>query len=299
MSANTSFSGHETFPLRFPWLAKSVEAVSEDPEVFRDETAIATFGVGRNMVRSIRHWGLATGVLAPHPEERGAVVVTQLGRELFGAEGADPYCEDPGTLWLLHWLLCRDVERATLWHFVFGHWQSGALDLRALQAALEPWLARFDATLPSKSTLKRDLLCLAGTYTVPAGSRRALEDVVACPLSTLNLMMDDGGALYLRQGRQRGLPPEIFAYAVMDYWALRHSEVETLDVREILEAPGAPGRIFLLGEDQAFELVERVGRLSAPPFTFDSTAGVQQLYRTGRSTPSDMIAAYYATGLVA
>ena len=299
MSVSTSFSGHETFPLRFPWLAKSVEAVTDDPEVFRDETAIATFGVGRNMVRSIRHWGLATEVLAPHPEERGAVVVTSFGKAIFGADGADPYCEDPGTLWLLHWLLCRDAERATLWHFVFGHWRSGALDLRALQAALEPWLTRLDATPPSESTLKRDLLCLASTYTVPTGSRRDLEDVVACPLSTLNLMADEGGALYLRQGRQRGLPPEVFAYAVLDYWTLHHPEAETLDVREVLEAPGAPGRIFLLGEDQAFELVERVGQLPEPPFTFDSTAGVQQLYRTSRSSPTDLIAAYYDVPLVA
>ena len=297
MALSTSFSGHETFPLRFPWLAKAVEAVELDAHVFRDETAIATFGVGRNMVRSIRHWGLATDVLAPHPEERGAVIVTEFGRAVFGTDGADPYCEDPGTLWLLHWLLCRDIERATLWHFVFGHWRSGALDLRALQAALQPWLAQHEATPPSKNTLKRDLLCLAGMYTVPVGGRRDLEDAVACPLATLGLLADDGGALYLREGRQRGLPPEVFAFAVVDYWDRERPESETLDVRVVLEAAGSPGHIFLLGEDQAFELVERVGQLESAPFAFDSTAGVQQLYRTNRTSPDDLLAAYYRNAL--
>ena len=289
MAVSTSFSGHETFPLRFPWLAKAVEAVEVDPLVFGDEAAIATFGVGRNMVRSIRHWGLATGVLASHPEERGAVVVTDMGHAIFGADGADPYCEDPGTLWLLHWSLCRDMERATLWHFVFGHWRSGALDLRALEAALEPWLAQVKGMLPSPATLKRDLLCLANTYTIPSGGRRDLEDVVACPLATLGLLADGGGVLYLREGRQHGLPPEVFAYAVLDYWNRERPEAETLDVREVIEATGSPGRIFLLGEEQAYELMDRVGQLPAPPFTFDDTAGVQQLYRMGHADPEDLL----------
>ena len=58
-----SFSGHETFPFRYPWLKKGVDAVSDDPEVFLREDAIVTLGVGKNMVRSIRHWCLATGLI--------------------------------------------------------------------------------------------------------------------------------------------------------------------------------------------------------------------------------------------
>ena len=53
MTPTPSFSGHETFPLRFSWLAKAVEAADDNPEIFGDEVAIATFGVGRNMVRAI------------------------------------------------------------------------------------------------------------------------------------------------------------------------------------------------------------------------------------------------------
>jgi len=54
-----SFSGHETFPLRFNWLKKGIDAAAEDPEIFNSDRAIAEFGVGKNMVRAIRHWGLA------------------------------------------------------------------------------------------------------------------------------------------------------------------------------------------------------------------------------------------------
>ena len=62
-NAHLSFAGHETFVFRYGWLTKAVEAVLSDPEIFSRDDAIVRLGVGKNMVRSIRHWGLATGVL--------------------------------------------------------------------------------------------------------------------------------------------------------------------------------------------------------------------------------------------
>lgn len=283
-----SFSGHETFPLRFTWLAKAVEAVRTDPDAFNDEMAIATFGVGRNMVRSIRHWAVATGVLT---SGAGGVAPSDVGHLVFDPDGADPYCEDPGTHWLLHWLLCRDADRATLWHFVFGHWRSGALDPRALQVALAPWLRDLGAEMPSESTLRRDLLCLVGTYTT--NERQAIEDAVASPLAALGLVVQDGGSLYLRDGRQGSLPAAVFAYAVLDYWDLAHPEAETLPVRELLHGPGSPGRVFLLGEEQAFDLVAQAEGLPSAPFRYAATAGTEQLYRSRGVTPLSVLNAYY------
>lgn len=284
-----SFSGHETFPLRFTWLAKAVEAVETDPDVFGDDAAIATFGVGRNMVRAIKHWAVAASVL--ESEGGGTAVPTDVGRLVFRLDGADPYCEDPATHWLLHWLLCRDPDRATLWHFVFGHWRSGALDLRSLRSALGPWLHERGADLPSESTLKRDLQCLVGTYTT--NERQSIEDAVASPLSSLGLVVGDGGAHYLREGRHPSLPAAVFAYAVLDYWKRVHPQSETLAVRELLHAPGSPGRVFLLGEEQAFELVTQAEALDHPSFRYAATAGMEQLYRIpGASALSILTAAY-------
>jgi len=51
-----SFSGHEAFLFRYAWLKKGVDAARTDPEVFsKEEEAMTLLGVGKNMVRSIRH----------------------------------------------------------------------------------------------------------------------------------------------------------------------------------------------------------------------------------------------------
>src|SRR3954447_18981402 len=103
-----TFSGHETFPFRYPWLKKGYDAVREDVTVFGRDDAITTLGVGKNMVRSIRHWCLAAGLLEEGRgtgENRATTLrPSTLGDWLLHDEtGRDPYLEDPATLWLLHW----------------------------------------------------------------------------------------------------------------------------------------------------------------------------------------------------
>ena len=77
--------------------------------MFGRSDAPVIIGVGKNMVRSIRFWGLAAKLLVEDPEAPNrrspGLVPTRVGHALFGEMGWDPFMEDPGTLWLLHWLL--------------------------------------------------------------------------------------------------------------------------------------------------------------------------------------------------
>ena len=273
----TQFSGHETFPLRFLWLPKAVRAAAEDPGAFRSADAIARFGVGKNMVRAMRHWGLATGALRPVEGARGDVEPTAWGAATFGASGSDPYCEAPATAWRLHWRLCREPDRATLWHYLFGHWRGGGVDLAALAHALGPWLGDRDAEPPSAATLRRDLLCLGACYApVRAGDP---EDAGLCPLAGLGLVQRSAGTLFLRAGRRAGLSADVFADAVLDYWDATAPGRRTLAVDEVMTHAGSPGRVFLLSQDQAFDLLDAAAARPDVPFAFDDTAGLQQLYR--------------------
>ena len=295
MAARLSFSGHETFPLRFSWLKKAVDAIEKDAKIFSADDALAVFGVGKNMVRSIKHWARATGVVENEPGERGAVRVTPFGDYLFGKEGTDPFCEDPATLWVLHWHLCRSAGRSTLWHFVFGHWRGGVLELDALQPVLRQWLAdAHDDTPPAATTLRRDLRCLRACYAPDRSERSNLEDVVGCPLASLGLIQKNDGLYRLRQGHQTALPADIFAYVVLDYWRRRAPESETLALQELLSERASPGHILLLGEEQAFERIEQVERQPDAPFVYRDTAGIRQLYlQADTLDPATALTRYY------
>ena len=44
---------------------------------------------------------------------------------------------------------------------------------------------------------------------------------------------ENGGMVYLREGQPRGLPPEIFAYSVLDYWDRNFCGLETLSTQDV------------------------------------------------------------------
>ena len=53
------FARHETFHPRYGWVKKAYDAGAKDPHVFNEDMAVVRLGVGKNMVKSIRHWGHA------------------------------------------------------------------------------------------------------------------------------------------------------------------------------------------------------------------------------------------------
>lgn len=177
MQETFSFSGHQSFPFRHTWLTKGVVHCAEDPYLFSQDDAMVTLGVGKNMVQSIRHWCLATRVLEENPEvknNRGRELrPTNLGRKIFlTADAWDRYLEDVGTLWLLHWLLATNSQKATTWHFVFNSLHQPEFT----RSGLEEALARRFQGLPNArftpDTLRRDVDIFIRTY-VSAADRLA------------------------------------------------------------------------------------------------------------------------------
>src|SRR5690349_15678263 len=137
------FSGHETFPLRHLWLRKAYDAVTGTiparRNLFTDPEAIITFGVGKNMVTSIRHWALTCSII----EESGEIYrPTALGKFLFDLDsGRDPYMESPATIWLLQWLIAGSAERSTTWFYAFNHLTVSAFDREAVAQPIREFCA--------------------------------------------------------------------------------------------------------------------------------------------------------------
>ena len=122
------FSGHETFPLRYGWLKKVYDAVKQSAkqghdtkEVFASKDAIARFGVGKNMVASMRYWALAAGMLREVRAHLGPYEITDDAEAILSDSGLDPYMENPNTLWLLHWRFASAPERTSTWYWAFNH----------------------------------------------------------------------------------------------------------------------------------------------------------------------------------
>ena len=93
-----TFSGHESFQCRQLWLKKGYDYLKSGKS-FNDEDSVVLLGVGKNMVSSIRYWMKAFNHITADDQ------LTQFANKLLADKGYDPYLEDEGSLWLLHYQL--------------------------------------------------------------------------------------------------------------------------------------------------------------------------------------------------
>lgn len=279
------FSGHDTFPLRYGWLKKVFDAVYEceargedTKSVFSADDAIARFGVGKNMVTSMRYWALATGVLSEVRAHLGPCRTTKFGQRLLATDGLDPWLEDPSALWLLHWHLASTQERTTTWHWVFNHCAYVTFDREQIVENLTRLCADSNTRKVSAATLKRDVEVFIRTYVEKAGAG-SKEDTLECPLTELALLRSTGrkGSYQLVRGPKATLNAAVFAFATTQFWQRSHAGVGTLSLESLFHESGSPGRVFVLDEESVVDLAVELEQTTHGKIAWSETAGLRQL----------------------
>jgi len=190
------FSGHETFPLRHLWLRKAFDAVAAAKparrNLFTDPEAIISFGVGKNMVTSIRHWALTCSIIE---EVEDIYRPTALGKFLFDLEsGRDPFMESAATIWLMQWLIAGSAERSTTWFYAFNHLSTPIFDRDAVARRIGELCAE-RGWRTSAATIKRDVECFIRSY-VRQQEKRPTDDALEPVLAELGLIASVGGRYF-------------------------------------------------------------------------------------------------------
>ncbi|GEM49190.1 DUF4007 family protein [Deinococcus cellulosilyticus] len=276
----TSFSGHESFALRYSWLPKAVQGLEQQSHLFLLEDATTALGVGKNMVGSIRHWCTVMGLIQPVKGHKGLFEPTTLARLLLSEKGWDPYLEDPATLWLLHHLILQNPEEATLWHLLFTVFRTDTFTRQEVVSWVLDHLQHQGNSRANANSIERDFEVLIRTY-LPALNPRGQvgEESFDSPLVELGLLrrLDRNTFTFIR-GEHRSLPDAVFAYALLDYWQKNFPEISTVSLERFMYHPGAPGAAFKLTETAFLNRVEQVQDLTG--IHFDDTAGMRSLIKS-------------------
>lgn len=282
------FSGHETFPMRYGWLKKSFDSLFKAEEnglnakdVFSADDATAEFGVGKNMVSSMRHWCNVTGVLEDN-------VLTDFAKEIFADDGFDPYLENPMTLWILHYALATNPQLVTYyWYFNVNNTMN--LDRKTLQNEIESYCIREGFTIPSSTTLKRDVECIIRLYMYRSTTNN--DDAVESPLTELSLIVPihKQGFFAGNRGAKQILPAVIFWAAVFQFWKQSYETQKTLTLGLLSYKPLSPGRVFLLDENSIVDLIYKTAHIFKGQVEWSETAGMRQLELKGQTGLDQLI----------
>ena len=152
--------GHEKFSLREGWINKALLIIPDIPDVFLKKDATDMFGIGSNMVKSLRYWMRAFGLTI----ENGlaGAELTEIGKLI--AE-YDPYLENPFTLWIMHSFISKNKEEATTWYMYFNHCDAEDLEKRKIEAILLREVKKYAAGQSfSEKSLGNDVDVLLNMY---------------------------------------------------------------------------------------------------------------------------------------
>jgi hypothetical protein len=297
-----SFARHETFHPRYGWLRKAYEAAKLGPETFSKDDATVELGVGKNMVNSIRYWGLAFDLLdevrLPGRGRMSSYVPSALADALFDDSGWDPYLEDPASLWLLHWRLLRPRCVAPVWWLAFNVFEPAQFTEEQLLHEVEEHVENTtDWTRIAPGSIKKDVDCVLRMYApARARGRDAFEDVLDCPFRELGLIEPvPGEARSYRWvfGTKATLAPAIVAHAAVDF-AFSEAGGSTVSLTHLATAIGGPGRAFKLPEAALYEALSAAAE-DIPEIQVTSPTGIRQLAIASEDPrlPTRILESYY------
>lgn len=293
---------HETFFIRKGWLSKGLQAVAEKDDIFVDKNInqMDELGIGSNMVKSLRYWLQATGVTTELPDKdrrgRRIQVITELGKLVLKN---DPYLEDIGTLWVLHYELVNKKEFVPAWYFFFNELKMKSFTQDDFVRLINNYSVNIlGAEKPPATRLSTDdFNCILGTY-VSKGSLQASrvspESNIDCPFGELGLLGVDSlkdKTYRKKQASPDLLPDFIVLYAILRYRDKSSRAANALTIEELLNAPSSPGKAFNL---DTFTLLEVLRRLESRGLVrVIRTAGLDEVRLMSDLSQIDCIRLHY------
>ena len=292
--------GHEKFALREGWLNKGLLILNDDksnyydsyyenPEdrhfAFTRKNAPDVFGMGNNMVKSVRFWMRACGLL----NELGGNAGTRLSELAKLILKYDLYLENPFTLWILHSNLVKNFEEATTWNLFFNKCNVDELNRTQIFEILNRELNKVaDGKSFSEKSLKADIDVLLNLYISKEGKADP-EEKNNSPFASLGLLKENVGNTYSKIiGNKKGLSEWNIYYEIVQKFS---GTITTISIDELIEGKDGIQKIYQLPSVTINEYLDRLDSLGL--IRINRTAGLNVIYKVKDDTMIDVVKKYY------
>lgn len=283
-----SFSGHESFPCKTLWLKKGYDFVTSNQD-FNAPEAVVSLGVGKNMVAAVRYWYKVFGL-------NKGTETSWIADYVFDSEtGKDPYVEDLGTLWLLHFLLINTYE-ASLYKLFFIDFQKERrqFDREQVVGFVKRVLAAAGKeNLFNENTVKKDVGVLLLNYCLPRNPQ-SNEDFSTL-LMDLDLLRqtdrtesseDKRNRYFFNVEGKRQVTPAIFLFALLTVKEENDNSIPYDTLHEL-------GLIFCMTELEVIDMLKYLSEAYSDALTYSDVAGIRQLQFSQQIDKKQVLDKYY------
>lgn len=259
------------FYLDLTQIARMVGCAARHLELkrFPAELYTAEIGLSTSRVENLGSLAAALGLLRPI-----VLIATDLGHL---AQRHDPYLDDLGTLWLLHYIISSN-ERYVIWNRLVN--RVIPENARLSTAIARPYfddLAQHYSARSMDDHLGKEIKVFWNAYTEQA-------------FAHLDYLQTESEQICVR-GDPRPVPPRIFLAATLLYRERYAPGAATLDIPTLASAMNSPGRICALTERRVRDLLEEV---EGPGGIYvESRADLDQVRFPAERTFLDAVRRYY------
>ena len=294
------FTGHETFVVRTFWPKKGYDFI-ENGGKFGSENAVVELGVGKNMVASIQFWMKALGLFDDEKKE-----LTDFAHFLFGKHGVDPFLEDIGSVWLLHYHLVRS-NYSSIYNLVFNELRKERAVFKRQQLAsfIKRKYTENSNNFYNPNTIDKDISIFTRLYKKVdyRSISKNFEDEISGLMLELELItstieeeVKEGTNkkekiewFYLHGENRNNLPAPILLFSILDNF----EGTSNIAVRRLQIEANSPNMVFLLSKDALYHKLKELENL-IPGITLSETAGNVILVLPERLDKWKILRDYYA-----
>lgn len=276
--------GHEKFALREGWLSKGIVQVKNNPTVFLGKEGPDVFGIGNNMVKSLRYWLKAFGLII----EKGSVGVflSECGEII---RKYDAYFEDVFTLWVLHSNIVHNVEDATAWYLFFNNCDIEDMEKEQIAQIMIRELNKYTNNMTySEKSLRSDVDVILNMY----GKLKEIndpEDKNVSPFAQLDLIKSMEGNFTKTQPDRR----KVTEWNVLYELARCLSDKEFVSIDEMTDGAGSICAIYQISSVAVNEYLDKLETMGY--IRVDRTAGLDIIYRVSDMNLESVMKEYYET----
>lgn len=274
--------GHEKFALREGWLNKGLIMVQNNPTIFQGKEGPDLLGIGSNMVKSLRYWLKAFGLIE-ESSNKGAVL-TDMGKLILEN---DPYFEDIFTIWLLHSYIAKNVTDATSWYMFFNRVDTEDLEKDEIEAILIREIRKYAIGVTfSEKSVRNDIDVLLNMYS-KTKEKVDPEDKNNSPLSQLGLVKNTNG----RYSKTRPDRRKVSEWNILYELSLVLQERDSISIEDVISGENGLAKIYHFTAVAANEYLDK---LDAYGFIrVNRTAGLDVIYKAKDFSVKSVVEEYY------
>ncbi len=286
MATNTKIKirlqGHEKFALRDGWLTKGLSIIDKRPDAFLGSEGPDLFGIGNNMVKSLRYWMKAFKLIEENPG--AGAKLSGLGKIILQN---DVYLEKNFTLWILHSQIAKNIAEATTWYMFFNKCNVIDMEKDEIEKILYREISQYVMGQPfSENSLKNDVDVLLNMYSKNKVNSDP-EDKSQSPFANLGLIKNTENLYSQTSPKRRDIDEWVVLYELAEMMRDKNE----ISIERVLNGTCGISHIYQVKPVLANELLDRLD--AAEYIRVDRTAGLDMIYRTKAFTTESVMADYY------